>query len=256
MKWRLLLVFLVVGFGAWYASDYLASIEKERVRIREEMRIEKIAAEANARSLAHQMREMINAARTLEEWQHAASIDLSSLALVDRSGIEAVIKGGVFEALFWQGETLLARARGLLEQDENHPAAAQYLARARALYEDMKSRVSEWEELPDAVDSNFRMHYLKGVFFFRSMVFAGTEKQSQQEMSDLVAQSLAHLDKTLVLMRRDHKTQVAIEVLQKKAAQILKQWNASTIKIRLELLPSREKEVGAFQMGPREEGRH
>lgn len=256
MKWRLLVILLVVGVGAWYAFDYLTSIEKARARIREEMRIEKIAAEANARSLAHQMREMIHAARTLEEWQYAASIDLSSLAPADRSAIEMVIKGGVFEALFWQGETLLARARGLLEQDENHPAAAQYLARARASYDDLTARVSGLEELPDAGDWNFRMQYLKGVFFFRKMAFAGTEKESKQEISDLVAQSLAHLDKALGFITHDRDTQVAIEVLRKKAEQMLGQWGSLTIKMRLELLPSKDREVGAFQMGPREEGRH
>lgn len=254
MKWFIILC--VVGIGTWFASDYLVSIEKERARRYEEMRIEKIAAEANARSLAHQLRKMIHAARALEEWQHAASIDLSSLAPADRSGIEAVIKGGVFEALFWQGETLLARARGLLEQDENHPAAAQYLARARALYENLASRISGLEELPDAMDWNFRVQYLKGIFFFRKMAFAGTEKESKQEISDLVAQSLAHLDKALALVRHDRDTQVAIEVLRKKAEHLLGQWGSLTTKMRLELLPSKDREVGAFQMGPREEGRH
>lgn len=256
MKWRLLVILLVGGVGAWYAFDYFTSIEKERARVREKIRLERIAVEEEARSLTYKIREMLDAARTLEDWQHMAEINLSSIAPSDRNAIEMVIKGGVFKALFWQGETLLARARGLLEQDENHPAAAEYLARARAVYDDLTARVSGLEELPDAADWNFRVQYLKGVFFFRKIAFADTQKESKQEISDLVAQSLAHLDKALGFARRDYDTQVAIEALQKKAASMLGQWGSMTTKMRLELLPSKDREVGAFQMGPREEGRH
>jgi hypothetical protein len=72
-----------------------------------------------------------------------------------------------------------------------------------------------------------------------------------------VAQSIASLALALVHAPKDHDTQVAIEVLQKKVKDTFSSSGAADNKrLELQLLPGKDKEVGPFQIGPREEGKY
>lgn len=255
-KWFFIFFCLKSAFGLWWISTYFSSINLER----EHIRTEHARHYAEALQKAHDDRidiwHRLAAAHTLEEWEELSRTDLSDLPEIDQQRIRAIIKSKLLEMLFWRAETLLARARSLLEQDQNNITAGAYIEEARKIYERAKELMPDLNEIPGNSLWNARLYYIKGVYHARSLAFIKIQEE-KSKAEDLLAQSITSFDKALFFAPKDHDTQVAIEVLQKMAKNISSSSSASdNKKLELQLLPGKDKEIGPFQIGPRQEGKH
>ena len=144
-----------------------------------------------------------------------------------------------------------------MEQDENNIMAGVYIEKARIIYERVKEFMPDIGEIQGDLLWNMRLHYLKGVYYFRSLIFMKKIQEQRSKVEDVMAQSVTSFDKALVYAPKDHDTQVAIEVLQKKVKNTFS--SSGTVdnkRLELQLLPGKDKEVGPFQVGPREEGKY
>lgn len=256
-KWLMVILCVKMAFGLWWISGYFFSINNERERIVQEhtrLRVENVE---KAKSLSFDVRRRIQGVRTREAWEDLLAMNISSLGEMEQQGIQVIVRSKLFEVLFWQAETLLARARGLLEQDQNNSIAGIYIEEARRIYERIKEFMPELGEIEGDTLWNTRLHYLKGAYYARSLYFIKNKQEEKSKVEDAVAQSVASLDKALLYAPKDRDTQVAIEVLQKKAKEASALGSADGgMKLQLQLLPGKDKEIGPFQVGPREEGRH
>lgn len=255
-KWVLIFLCLIGTFSFWRISTYFSSINREREHIRTEHTRRYIDAVQKAHDDRIDIRHRLAAAHTLEEWEGLFHTDLSDLPEGERQRIRAIIKSKLFEMLFWRAETLLARARGLLEQDQNNIMAGAYIEEARKIYERAKEFMPDLNETPGDSLWNARLYYLKGAYYARSLAFIKIQEE-KSKAEDALAQSITNFDKALFFAPKDHDTQVAIEVLQKIAKNISSSSGTSdNKKLELQLLPGKDKEIGPFQIGPRQEGKH
>lgn len=256
-KWFLVLLCLKGALGLWWISTYFFSINQEREYIRQVHAKMYADAVQKAHDVSQDIWHRLSRMRTLEEWEELAKIDISALSKIEQQGIDIIIKSKLFEMLFWRAETLLARARGLLEQDENNTMADAYIAEARAIYGRVKKFIPDIGEIQGDSLWNARLHYLKGAYYARSLAFIKNIREEKSKAEDAAAQAIASFDKALVFAPKDRDIQVAIEVLQKKAKDISSSSSATgNQKLELQLLPGKDKEVGPFQIGPREEGKY
>jgi len=256
-KWFLIFFCLKGALGLWWISTYFFSINDEREHILQEHARFRIESLQKAQDVSRVVRHRIQKAHTLEEWEDILKTDISGLGEMEQQNVQVIVRSKIFEVLFWRAETLLARARGLLGQDQNSPVANGYIEDARKIYERVKEFMPELGEINGDSLWNTRLHYLKGAYYFRSLVFIKNKQEEKSKVEDAVAQSVASLDKALGYAPKDRDIQVAIEVLQKKAKEISTSTGGDgNMKLQLQLLPGKDKEVGPFQIGPREEGRH
>lgn len=256
-KWLLIILCVKTAFGFWWISTYFFSINNERERIAQEHTRLRVENAEKAKSLSFDMQRRIKGARTREEWEDLLAVDISSIGETEQQDIQVIVRSKLFEVLFWQAETLLARARGLLEQDQNNKIAGMYIEEARVIYEKIKGFMPDLGEIAGNPLWNARLYYLRGVYYFRSLVFIKNKQEERSKIEDAVAQSVVSLDKVFSYSPKDRDTQVAIEVLQKKAKEASAQGTTDdSMKLQLRLLPGKDKEIGPFQVGPREEGRH
>ncbi|MEK7083562.1 MAG: hypothetical protein AAB972_05295 [Patescibacteria group bacterium] len=258
-KWLVIFLCIIVAYGFWRISTYLFSIHEERQRILQRHTELHREAAARAYDASEDIWHRLMTARTLEAWEELLKTDISGLPEMEQQRVHMVIKSKLFEILFWQAETLLARARGFLEQDENNIMAGVYIEKARIIYERVKEFMPDIGEIQGDLLWNMRLHYLKGVYYFRisSLIFMKKIQEQRSKVEDVVAQSVTSFDKALVYAPKDHDTQVAIEVLQKKVKNTFS--SSGTVdnkRLELQLLPGKDKEVGPFQVGPREEGKY
>lgn len=256
-KWLLVLLCVTTAFGFWWVSTYFFSINREREHIVQEHAQLIIKNLQNAHDIGRDIRTRIQKAHTREEWEELLRIDVSGLGEMEQQDIQVIVRSKLFEVLFWEAETLLARARGLWEQDQNNSVAGAYFEEARKIYERVKEFMPDLGDIEGDPVRNARLHYLRGVYYFRSLVFIKNKQEERLKVENAVAQSVASLDKVFLFLPKDHDTQVAIEILQKKAKEALASGSGDgDIKLRLQLLPGKDKEIGPFEIGPREEGRH
>ena len=195
-------------------------------------------------------------AQTPEEWER---ILIEELPLLDSEYAKfpsVVSKAKLFEARFWAGEYLLVGASRLLQYDVHHPVAKKYIQAARELYEKNDDIVNHLHEDSGNTQWNAYLHYLQGVYYFRSLFFVKEPAKEQSKVEELIAQSALHLGKVFAWLPKDNDAQVALELLQKKAQELLTNpSNADEqLRLQLKLLPS--KEVGPeFLLGGKE-GKH
>lgn len=256
-KWVLIFLCLKGALSLWWISTYFFSIDQERVHIRKEHA--KLYAEAvqKAHDISQGIWHHLSQTHTLGAWEELEKMDISALPETERRDIVIIIKNKLFEMLFWRAETLLARARSLLEQDENNITASAYIEEARAIYERLKTFMPDIGEIQGDALWNARLHYLKGAYYARSLAFIKNTREERLKAEDVVAQAIASLDKVFFYAPKDWDTQVAIEALQKKVKGILSSGSATdNKKLELQLLPGRDKEIGPFQIGPRDEGKY
>ena len=144
-----------------------------------------------------------------------------------------------------------------MRSDENHPTGKEYLERARKIYEKMdkllEQGTSERQNVPNA---DARINYLKGVYYYRSLLFIKDPKAEAARVEELVGQSAKHLSAVFKYIPRDRDTEVALEILQKKAKS-MGVGALSGAKLLLELLPSRGSKRGpGFSIEGGAEGKH
>ncbi len=241
----------------WVVSSYFTRAHETRERVLQaQIRIQTEAAR-NAVLVSEDLWHRAERAHTLEEWEALSQANVFEMAEQDQEQFRTMVQSKLFEMLFWRAEQLMAHARGLLEQNQNNPTAADYLERARKIYERIEGLMSDIGEVARNDLWNMRLYYLKGAYYSRSLALIRRVPQEQAKVKDAVAQAVTSLDKALSHAPKDRDTQVAIELLQKKAkdAMSLKS-GAGKEKMELRLLPAKDKEVGPFQTGPREEGKH
>lgn len=255
-KWLVILLCMKLALSLWLVSLYFSSAHQERERVlQEQVRIQAEAVRKAAR-ISEDLWHRANNAYTLDEWDALSKINLFDMAEQDQEQFRTMVQSKLFEMLFWQAETIMAHARGLLEQDQNSPAAGSYLEQARQTYERIEGLMPDLSEIAGNPQWNMRLYYLKGIYYFRSLIFIKKMQEEQSKVKDAMAQSVASFDKALLYAPKDRDTEVAIELLQTKAKNALSSSGLDAGKMELQLLPAKDREVGPFQTGPRTEGRH
>lgn len=252
----ILFILAVLSVGFYHSSIYFRTKHEERVKIlakhEEAVALESKRATEAERSIWNRMKN----AKTFADWE-ALQKELSAISVEDQKTARIVIASKIFEYYFWKVERLLVRSRALMEQDEYHPVAKEYLKEAQKIYGRLAGFVSGLGELPGNQEFNFRLYYLKGAFYYRSIVIFLDLDKDKTKVEDFVAKALENWVKALEIRRKDWDTQVAIEVLQKKVKGALSSSGENQAKLRLQLMPSRDKEIsGPFSIGGRKQGRH
>lgn len=244
---------LVMALGAWKSSQYFGHKSEEREALRAEALKRQAEVGAQEEAVSKSIWSRMAQIRTLEEWEKMLSSEVPALAEEEQKSVGAMVRSKIFEQRFWQAEHLLSRARALLEQDQNHPLAKEYLEEARKIYQKLEELLSNLSEIPGDASWNAKLYYYKGVYYFRSLLFLKIQ-EDRSKAQDLIAQSVENLSKALEYLPKDRDIQVAIEVLQKKGQQALAA-GGENIKLQIQLLPSRGKEINPFAIGGREEGK-
>ncbi|MDO8561033.1 MAG: hypothetical protein Q7R91_02360 [bacterium] len=195
--------------------------------------------------------------RRLEDMEEFAVKNIASLPQGERTVVGPAFRVKLFGAYFRRGELLLGRAGDLLRKDENHPTGKEYIERARKIYEKMDKLIDEGVSAHSKdAEENARLNYLKGVYYFRSLVFITDAKAEAPRVEELVGLSAKHLSAVFQYKPKDRDTEVALEILQKKAQQMGAGGDGSG-KMQLELLPSQGNNQGpTFSIEGSEGGRH
>lgn len=193
----------------------------------------------------------------LEDLEEFAANTIAHLSKGERAAVGVVLRAKLFEAYFRRAELLLGRAGDLLRKDENHPTGKEYIERARKIYEKVDKLIDEGVPARSSdVEENARLNYMKGVYYYRSLVFIKDAKAEAPRVEELVGLSAKHLSAVFQYKPKDYNTEVALEVLQKKASEMGAGGDGSG-KMRLELLPSRgTNQSPTFAIEGLEEGRH
>ena len=253
---RLCIFLGIAAVAMWGLSDHFLTRINERAGM--VIKREQLATQTRieAGRVSDDIWAKMRNAQTREEWEH---IFIEELPLLDSEHAKfpsAVSKAKLFEARFWAAEYLLVGASKLLQYDVHHPAAKKYIQAARELYEKNDEIVNHLQEDRGNGEWNAYLHYLQGVYYFRSLFFVKEPTKEQSKVEELIAQSALHLGKVFAWLPKDNDAQVALELLQKKAEDLLTNpSNADEqLRLQLKLLPS--KEVGPeFLLGGKE-GKH
>lgn len=262
MKWKIfinlsLLLGILFSFSI-YSHLNVALKKREQIKEAQEavqVREAKIVAEA-ANSAWNKMAKL----RSLEDEENFLKNDVPKLSSEEQRTIANIVRAKIFEMRFRKSEQLLARAKNLLEQDNYHPVGNSYIESARKIYRDNGELISAIKEFSSDPDQNARLEYLKGVYYYRSLLFMDI-KEDSDKIKDLIEQSFKSFTAALKYKPKDWDAQVAIEVLQKNTKDLLEASageQGKQEKIRLRLLPGKDKEIRGLIGGPndQEQGRY
>lgn len=248
MKVKLLIIFVSAAAMFWAGSYYVsmrigerARIQEEHSRLREETRQQFFTAQA-------ELWRKMKAARTTKDWERLVPFGVA----VKDPDLQNIIAAKLFEGKFWNAEMLLSRARSLLEVDPKSRVAQTYLRQVKDIYAETEKMVPAVVERPDDPSWNARLNYVKGVYYFRLLLFADPQKDKARAV-DLVSRSAQHLKTVFGFVPKEWNTEVALEILQKKAQSMSS--DDKDFQRTLQLLPRRP-ETGPFGLGPVPEGRH
>src|SRR3989344_6618946 len=257
-KWVFLaLSSLILGNFLWHFVDRIESRIEERedilkVRNQIEKEVNRVSNEQVLSASAKLQK--ISRLEDLEEF----SKGLALLSKNEREAISPMLRVKLFEANFYRGELYLSRAGNLLRVDENHPTGLEYIERAKNVYDKLgKLMESGISGQPNDFEGNARTYYLEGLYYFRQLIFVEDPKKEMAKVEELVGQSAKNLFMVFKYLPKDWDTEVAIEVLQKKAESIGAGDNSTQAKTRLDLLPSNNRNQGPmFAIEGLEEGRN
>lgn len=250
------LIFLAIAIFLWGFSAHVKTqiakrdnVLETRTRLKEEA---KQVSTKRVDSASEKLLKIDN----LEDLEKFAK-DAELLAKGEREAISPALRAKLFEANFRRAELYLMRAGNLLRADENHPAGKDYIERAKNLYAKMdklmEAGISERSNEPR---ENARLNYLKGMYYFRSLIFIKDPKVEAARIEELVGQSAKHLSAVFQYIPRDRDSEVAIEILQKKA-QEMGAGGDSPGKTQLKLLPSQDPSYGpTFAIEGSDKGRN
>lgn len=241
-------------FGFFYHVNTRS--EARNAVVRERSRLEEEAKKASFERVETALTklERVTGLEGLEEF---ALKVMANLFKNERTVLGPLFRVKLFEAYFWRGELLLLRAGDLLRKDENHPMGKEYIERAKKIYEKMDKLIDEGvPSRSKDPEENARLNYLKGVYYFRSLIFIKDPKAERARIEELVGLSAKHLSAVFQYKPRDRDTEVAIEILQKKATE-MGAGQGGQAKFQLQLLPSSGPNQGpTFSIEGMEEGRH
>lgn len=230
--------------------DERSTVVETRTRLEAETRIVSIK---HVESVSTKLEKLTR----LEDLEEFASKELGSMSKGERTLVGPIFRAKLFEAYFRRAEILLGRAGDLLRKDENHPTGKEYVERARKIYEKMDKLIDEGVPArSNDREENARLNYMKGVYYFRSLIFIKNAKAEASRVEELVGLSAKHLSTVFQYIPRDRNTEVAIEILQKKAQEMNAGGDGSPGKLRLELLPSQGSNQGPTFSIEGSEGRH
>ncbi|MBI2446366.1 MAG: hypothetical protein HYV51_00910 [Parcubacteria group bacterium] len=231
------LIFIAIAIFLWGFSDHVKTRVAKRDSVLEaRARLEEKAKEDSTKRVYSALEKLLKI-NNLEELEKFVK-DTEFLAKGEREAIDPVLRAKLFEANFRRAELYLTRAGDLLRADKDHPAGHKYIERAQNLYAKMEKLMEAG--IPERLDDarvNARLNYLKGVYYFRLLIFIKNPKEEAARVEELIGQSAKHFSAVFAYLPRDRDSEVAIEILQKKA----KDMNANSgapAKTRLELLPS------------------
>lgn len=195
----------------------------------------------------------ISRLENLEDFEKKTAL----LSKGEREAVASLLRTKLFEANFRRADLYLSRAGDLLREDENHPTGSEYIERAKSIYEKMEKLLELGiPEQPGSSLGNARINYLKGVYYFRQLIFIKDPKNEMTRVDEIVGQSAKHLSMVFAHLPKDRDTEVAIEILQKKAKD-MGAGEGSPAKTRLDLLPSNDKNRGPmFAIEGMEEGKN
>lgn len=259
-KWAYLgmfsIVLIVLAYFLWVFSD---SVE---LRIEERDALLEIKSQLEVEAKRASNERVLSASAKIERTTRLEDLEELSkkVALLPKNEREAIYRffnAKLFEANFRRAELYLARAGNLLRADENHPSGSEYIERAKSIYDKMEKlmELGVSEQLNDP-QGNARINYLKGIYHFRQLIFIKDPKKEMAKVEELLGQSAKYLFMVFRYIPRDWDTDVAIEILQKKAEEIGAD-GKSPAKTRLDLLPSNNQNQGPnFAIGGLEEGKN
>lgn len=256
-KWAVFCtIYIVLASFLWFFSDRIETrIGERNVLLEIRSRLEKEANRASSEQVSNTLTKLQKTSilEDLEEFDKR----LSLLPKSEREAVGPILRAKLFEANFRRAELYLLRAGNLLRADENHPAGNEYIKRAEGIYGKIdKLLESGVPEDPNEPQENARINYLKGIYYFRRLIFIKEPKKELAKVEELIGQSAKHLSMVFKYVPKDRNTEVAIEILQKKAKD-MGAGEGSPAKTRLGLLPSNDKNQGPmFAIEGLEEGKN
>ena len=237
-------VLTALAFGGfWLWRDVgLKSETRENIKIKNEL--ESARSEALKKETSRLVGELMAGVGEKNEWISAIK-SVKNLPEKDRDKLTLLAKGKLFEAMFWESEDLLFKARLMLAEDQNSPSGQRYMAEVAVTYRELDGIIQELKDVGDDPEWNGRMNYLLGLYRFRSILFAKNE-----DIADIVAKSAGHFAKVFAYKPKDRDAEVALEILQKRFSS---EGESLSAKDKLELLPQTDP---AFVITGRSRGRH
>mgnify|MGYP001587255385 CR=1 FL=1 len=237
-------VFIALAFGGlWLWRDVGLKLEmREGVKSRNDL--ESARSLAFREETARLFDELMSGVGEKEEWDSAIKV-AKNLSEKDKTRFAVLAKGKLFEAMFNEAETLLFKARLILDGDKQSSVGRRYLAEARVIYQKMSELIGELKDVGDDPEWNANINYLLGLYCFRSIFFA-----KENEVGALVARSANHFAAVFRHRPKHRDAEVALEILQ----QTFKgQGNDSGDNNKLKLLPQTDP---GFIISGRGRGRH
>lgn len=251
-------LFFAAFIAAWKFSNYLEARFTERNTVAETR--SRLEAEAKKASTVRikTFSSKLAGIKGLEELEKLFEIDAKRLSKGEYQEFSPVLRAKLFEANFHRAELLLGRAGNLLRLDNNHPVGKEYLDRAKKIYEKMDKLIEQGiPERPGEKEANARLNYMKGVYFYRLLIFVKDPKAEAGRIEELAGLSAKHLSLVFASVPREINAEYALEILQKKTKEIGAAGGDSQARLKLELLPSGKSGSGpTFAIEGLEEGRH
>lgn len=251
MRGRVILLLIVCALVVVGASIYIRVLTTEREMILEEAVYgqERFMHEEQAYNT---FLSRMDEARRPQDWERLITDHLQTLSLEQQERFLPYLQGKLFEAWFAEAENLLYLTRQLYEQNENSPIAEEYMEQARKIYDEkLEEIVQGLTDIPDDSSENLRLHYLKALYFYRSLAFVGEGEDAR--VQDLITRAQREAIRALEFVPKDRDTQVFLEKIENSsdAAGQLASKEAGGPDPVLDFLPSRE-----FSVEGRVEGRH
>lgn len=262
------LLLMVLAGGMWSGVAYVERKIEERNRKAEEEQLALLKKKEDEEKAFYSFQYKLIRVKSLGEWEGLMGQELPLLSREEQKVFEPIVRAKIFEGYFRRAERLLFAHRKLLEQDQNHPTAKKYLVEAGEIYKKMEEMV---KAIPDEIaktapeesdeESYYRARgahvaYLKGLFFLRSIYFVEKPNEEQEKITGLIKRSAGHFAKVYEFFPNDHDANVAIELLQKTAKDLLSLGTPGSDS-RLRLLPVTPiGPAGGFSITGKEKGRH
>lgn len=252
MARKILITVFIFTVVVVFATQYLSGEIEDREKAREEHIVSFVETQEKEKSTAKDIHTAMLDAQATPAWEAVVS-DIEKLSESPRLFLEAIALGKRFEARSLERDNLLFFAGQLLSVNQNDPLAKEYLEQARKLHEFNIKHLSELRERNEDCVWNARLWYRKGIEYYRSLIFISKKERSRA--NDLIDQSIRNFEKIFSCYPKDRKTEVAIELLYKRAKESKSDSREKEGDRMLRLLPSGE--IGPGTDGSqRERGRH
>jgi len=252
--WKIILIlstFIIIPIfvGTLYISSSLIE-RSEKFAVYKETILEKQKKETDA---INEIFTRMKSAVTINDWEVIVS-DTASLSGESGTKIRNITQWKLLEARAQRRDELLWTARQLLMVNENDTVAHTYLEEAEKLHNKNTEALSSLYVYENECIWSSAVFYRKGIENFRSLVFLKKEEKSKAR--NLIDQAIRNFGKVFECYPKDRKTEVAIEVLYKRAKEMGADFGSLGEKAtRLQLLPKGELKPGTGGT-QREKGRY